>query len=193
MESDKKDLLRIEFCELDSDKFKNVLEQILVNNPIVLQTNPVEGKYILSGIIKSNGEVLYSSDKDVHFEVEARYAPLQYTPLDCWLAYNVTEGRKQIIVPIAPLGADKIIELLVSPLMPPLPNGPSYDTLKSLVEGIADEIRRVCTWQTPLERAFLFGEDQAGSEHDTESLAGPEHDTESLDEDEDYRVPNLRW
>ena len=96
------------------------------------------------------------------------------------MAYNITEERKQIIVPIAPLGADKILELLVSPLMPSKPNELPYDAVRSLAAGIADEIRRVCSWQTGDERAFLFGEDQGGSDHDTEPL-------------EEHKVPNLRW
>lgn len=179
MESEKEGPIRFKYNELNTPKFKNILEQILLNNPIVLETNPIKGKYILRGVVNSKGEV-HSSDKDVHFQVEARHAPLQYTPLDCWLAYNITEERKQIIVPIAPLGADKILELLVSPLMPSKPNELPYDAVRSLAAGIADEIRRVCSWQTGDERAFLFGEDQGGSDHDTEPL-------------EEHKVPNLRW
>ena len=180
-ESEKEGPIRFKYNELVSPKFKNILEEILLNNPIVLETKPIEGKYILRGVVNSKGEV-HSSDKDVHFQVEARHAPLQYTPLDCWLACNVTEERKQIIVPIAPLGADKILELL-GPLMPSKPNELPYDPVRSLAAGIADEIMRVCSWQTPEQRAFLFGE----SDDDDDSSS---NDTAPLEE---HKVPNLRW
>ena len=147
----------------------------------MLETNPIEGEYILRGVVNSKGEV-HSSDKKVHFQVEARHAPLQYTPLDCWLAFNITEERKQIIVAIAPIGADKILELL-GPRTPSEPNVLPYDAVRSLAAGIADEIRRVCSWQTPEQRAFLFGE----SDDDDDSSS---NDTAPLEE---HRVPNLRW
>lgn len=183
MESEKEGPIRFRYNELNTPKFKNILEQILLNNPIVLETNPSEGRHYLHGVVNSKGEV-HSSDKDVHFQVEARQAcaPLQYTPLDCWLAYNVMGQRKQIIVPIAPLDTDKILELLVAPLVPSKPNELSYDPVRSLAAGIADEIRRVCSWQTPDQRAFLFGEsdDDDSSSNDTAPL-------------EEHKVPNLRW
>lgn len=180
MESEKEGPIRFKLEDLNTPKFKNILEQILLNNQIVLETNPIKGEYILRGVVNSKGEV-YCSDKKVHFQVQAHLGPLHYTTLDCLLACNVTEQQhKQIIVRISELGTDNTLELLVSPLMPLVPNDRSYDTLKSLAAAIADNIRSVCTFQTPDQRAILFGEDQGGSDHDTEPL-------------EEHKVPNLRW
>lgn len=182
-ESENKGTIMFTHGELNSLKFKNILEQILLNNKIVLETNPIEGEYILRGVVNSKGEV-HCSDKKVHFQVQAHIRLMQYTTLDCLLKCNVTEQQdKQIIVLISVLDTDKTLESLVYPLMPLVPNDRSYDPLKSLAAAIADNIRHVCTFPTSAESADLFG---GGALADGDSSGD---DTAPLDPN----VPNLRW
>ena len=172
--------------ELNNPEFFNIIQQILINNKMLTQTDLKVGVHRLLCFVRKNNTVGLGLSNAGQFKINSRCgAVVSWRELVCWLECHVTALNKHLMLAIMMPGASNKLLFPIQPELSGKLNDLSYDVLSRMAKNIA---QRIIACESELE-ARTSGPSHGGSSGDDNGDSSGD-DTVLLEES---RLLILRW